>query len=104
MDSLRCPCGLLYVGETSQSIRDRVSKHKSTIRCNNLLLPIPHHFAAAGHNISQLKFLILEQVPPPRRGGNRILTLKKREAYWIHTLDTLTPKGLNREYELSVFT
>ncbi|CAJ0933463.1 unnamed protein product [Ranitomeya imitator] len=53
---LKCPCGLLYVGETSQSIRDRVSKHKSTIRCNNLLLPIPHHFAAAGHNISQLKF------------------------------------------------
>ncbi|CAJ0950957.1 unnamed protein product [Ranitomeya imitator] len=95
---LKCPCGLLYVGETSQSIRDRVSKHKSTIRCNNLLLPVPHHFAAAGHNISQLKFLILEPVPPPRRGGNRILTLKKREAYWIHTLDTLTPKGLNREF------
>ncbi|CAJ0925426.1 unnamed protein product [Ranitomeya imitator] len=29
---LDCPCGLGYVGETTQQIRDRISKHKSTIR------------------------------------------------------------------------
>ncbi|CAJ0954909.1 unnamed protein product [Ranitomeya imitator] len=100
---IKCPCGLLYVGETSQSIRDRVSKHKSTIRCQNLLLPLPYHFHALKHNISQLRFQVLEHVPMQRRGGDRILMLKKREAYWIHTLDTLSPRGLNRDYELSAF-
>ncbi|CAJ0960174.1 unnamed protein product [Ranitomeya imitator] len=66
---IKCPCGLLYVGETSQSIRDRISKHKSTIRCENLLLPIPHHFHTKGHNISQLRFQVLEQISLPRRVG-----------------------------------
>ncbi|CAJ0943544.1 unnamed protein product [Ranitomeya imitator] len=53
---IKCPCGLLYVGETTQPIRDRISKHKSTIRCKNLLLPIPFHFVHRGHNITHLKF------------------------------------------------
>ncbi|XP_073404906.1 decapping and exoribonuclease protein isoform X1 [Dendrobates tinctorius] len=52
---IKCPCCLLYVGETSQPIRDRISKHKSTIRCKNIL-PIPHHVITQGHNISQLRF------------------------------------------------
>ncbi|CAJ0945223.1 unnamed protein product [Ranitomeya imitator] len=43
---IKCPCGLLYVGETTQAIKDRILKHKSTIRCKNLLLPIPHHFCS----------------------------------------------------------
>ena len=54
----------------------------------------------------------------PRRGETRTLPLtesrylfiatcndvllKQREAYWIHTLQTLHPKGLNDELQLSV--
>ncbi|CAJ0955119.1 unnamed protein product [Ranitomeya imitator] len=53
---IKCPCGLCYIGETTQPIKDRISKHKSTIRCKNTLLPIPHHFAAQGHTVAQLKF------------------------------------------------
>ncbi|XP_073516263.1 uncharacterized protein [Phyllobates terribilis] len=56
-----------------------------------------------GHNISQLRFQVLEQVVPPLRGGDRTLLLKQREAFWIHTLDTLSPRGLNREYDLLSF-
>ncbi|CAJ0916648.1 unnamed protein product [Ranitomeya imitator] len=100
---IKCPCGLLYVGETTQAIRNRISKHKSTIRCQNLLLPIPSHFIAKGHSISQLKFQVIEHVPQLRRGGNRITRLKRREAFWIHNLDTLHPKGLNRDYDLAAF-
>ncbi|CAJ0945056.1 unnamed protein product, partial [Ranitomeya imitator] len=68
---IKCPCGLCYIGETTQPIKDRISKHKSTIRCKNTLLPIPHHFAAQGHTVAQLKFQVLEQVTPLRRGGDR---------------------------------
>ncbi|CAJ0931730.1 unnamed protein product [Ranitomeya imitator] len=38
---IKCPCGLGYVGETTQHIRDRISQHKSTIRCGRTLLPVP---------------------------------------------------------------
>ncbi|CAJ0949522.1 unnamed protein product [Ranitomeya imitator] len=100
---IKCPCGLLYVGETTQPVKSRISKHKSTIRCKNLLLPLPSHFIEKGHNLSQLKFQIIEHVTPLRRGGDRITMLKRREAYWIHELNTLSPKGLNRDYELSSF-
>ncbi|XP_073522664.1 uncharacterized protein [Phyllobates terribilis] len=101
---IKCPCGMIYIGETTQPIRDRISKHKSTIRCKNLLLPIPHHFIYNGHNISQLRFQVLEQVQQPRRGGDRIHLLKQTEAYWIHKLESLSPKGLNRDYDLLSFT
>ncbi|CAJ0947396.1 unnamed protein product, partial [Ranitomeya imitator] len=40
---IKCPCGLGYVGETTQHIRDRISQHKSTICCGRTLLPIPAH-------------------------------------------------------------
>ncbi|CAJ0942722.1 unnamed protein product [Ranitomeya imitator] len=100
---IKCPCGLLYVGETTQAIKDRISKHKSTIRCKNLLLPIPDHFSSKGHSVSQLRFQVIEQVTPPRRGGDRISILKRREAFWIHELNTLSPKGLNRDYDLQSF-
>lgn len=35
---------LMYVGKITQVTRDRISKHKSTIRCEALLPPIPTHF------------------------------------------------------------
>lgn len=94
---LKCPCGLAYVGETAQRVQDRLTKHKSTIRCRNLMLPLPSHFDKAGHNISQLRYQIIEHVLMPRQGGNRIPLLKQRESFWIHRLNTLNPNGLNRE-------
>ncbi|CAJ0940300.1 unnamed protein product, partial [Ranitomeya imitator] len=80
---IKCPCGLGYVGETTQHIRD------------------------ASHNINQLldvvklyfQFRLISYRITIRRGGDRIKKLKERESFWIHTLQTLTPLGLNREYE-----
>ncbi|CAJ0947124.1 unnamed protein product [Ranitomeya imitator] len=47
-----------YVGETTQHIRDRISQHRSTIRCQRTLLPVPAHFISAGHTVAQLRFQI----------------------------------------------
>lgn len=47
------------------------------------------------HDISSLRFIGIEHVPLPPRGGDHDLFLKQREAFWIHTLQTLAPKGLN---------
>ncbi|CAJ0960861.1 unnamed protein product [Ranitomeya imitator] len=80
---IKCPCGLGYVGEATQHIRDRISQHKSTIRCKKLLLPIPAHFISHNHSIAQLRYQIIDSIPVARRVGNRILKLKQLEAYWI---------------------
>lgn len=98
---IKCPCNRLYVGETSQHIRDRICKHKSTIRVGNLLLPIPYQFKEKGHHISQLKYQFIEQVELNRRGGDIKQLLRWREAFGVHTLQTLEPRGLNRDYEIA---
>ncbi|CAJ0944547.1 unnamed protein product [Ranitomeya imitator] len=74
---IKCPCGLLYVGETTQPVRDRISKHKSTIRCSNLLLPVPHHFSTQSHTISQLRYQVIDSIPPQRRGGGVTVTVSR---------------------------
>ncbi|OCT72956.1 hypothetical protein XELAEV_18035937mg [Xenopus laevis] len=56
---LTCPCGLIYVGNTT--------------------LPVSKHFLDMGHTTDQLKFMVLDLVPPIRRGGDRELKLKRRE-------------------------
>ncbi|CAJ0932492.1 unnamed protein product, partial [Ranitomeya imitator] len=80
------PVAFYTLVRTSQSIRDRISKHKSTIRCKNTLLPLPHHFIEAGHSIPQLKFQVIEHVPAPRRGGKRSFVTHLFGPYNISTL------------------
>ncbi|XP_077111244.1 uncharacterized protein LOC143767108 [Ranitomeya variabilis] len=96
---IKCPCGLLYIGETTQHIKDRISSHKSTIRCGKNWLPLPDHFTKFKHTVAQLKFQVIEKVPRPRRGGDHVRLLRARETFWIYKLDTLAPKGLNREID-----
>ncbi|CAJ0948152.1 unnamed protein product, partial [Ranitomeya imitator] len=93
---IKCPYSLACVGETTQPVKECISKNKSTIWCKNLLLPIPNHFIFHNHKISQLKFQVTEQLSTPRRGGDRIKILKQREAYWIHMSYTLHPRGLRQ--------
>lgn len=100
--TLTCPCGLVYVGKTTRQLKQRVSEHKSTIRRNDRNYPVAVHFNDCKHDISQLRYCGIEQVAAPRRGGNHDLLLKRREAYWIFTLQTLAPKGLNDEFNLNV--
>ncbi|OCT78082.1 hypothetical protein XELAEV_18029182mg [Xenopus laevis] len=92
---IKCPCGLEYVGETTQKVEDRIKQHKSNIRCNYNYLPIPSHFAEARHTVSQLRYQVIDGVGPLRCGGDRIYLLKKLEMQWILRLGTLSPGGLN---------
>ncbi|CAJ0931144.1 unnamed protein product [Ranitomeya imitator] len=95
-----CPCGLTYVGETTMEIKARISKHKSTIRTKMVDLPIPKHFIESGHSVSQLRFRVIDGVPPLRRGGDRVKLLKKKELRWISKLGSRQPGGLNVDYNL----
>ncbi|OCT55160.1 hypothetical protein XELAEV_18004270mg [Xenopus laevis] len=67
------------------------------------MLPVSKHFIEKGHTADQLKFMILETIPPLKRGGDRELRLKKREVWWINKLKSLHPTGLNKDYDLFLY-
>lgn len=47
--------------------------------------------------------MVLEGIEKNRRGGDRELTLKRREVHWIHFLNTISPNGLNTDLDLYLF-
>ena len=100
---LKCPCGLGYVGKTSRELKSRISEHKSSIRNSDEKSSVARHFVEAGHKVCSLRFQGIEKVDLPRRGGDRDKLLLQREAYWIHTLKTEFPNGLNEELLLGCF-
>ena len=96
-------CGLYYVGKSKRELKTRFSEHKSCIRNNDEKSSVARHFNAVGHTVSSLRFQGIEVVNPLKRGGDRDRALLQREAYWIHTLQTEHPKGLNEELLLGCF-
>ncbi|OCT76302.1 hypothetical protein XELAEV_18031503mg [Xenopus laevis] len=99
--SVKYPCGLMYVGQTTRQIKDRIWEHKSDIKRNVRQNPMACHFVDTGHTVAQPRFQILQHIPILRRGGDRAKQLLKCEAGWIRRLGTITPGGLNKEYELN---
>lgn len=94
-----CPCGICYIGETTQEVKCRIIQRKSTIRRGLVDLPVPAHFIAKSHTVSQLRYRVIDGIPRSRRGGDRQQILKKRELFWIYSLETLSPKGMNLDYK-----
>lgn len=97
---IKCPCGLLYVGQTSCPVRERMREQKLAIRTGKKEQAVTSHFIAVGHGIHQLKYQVVDHVPSLRRGGDRVKILLRIEAIWIRKLEILAPYGLNREYDL----
>ena len=80
-----------YVGLTSRSFRDRLAEHKQYVRSKDLKKPSGYHFNQAGHDVSHLKGLVLENVK-----SNDPFVLRAREFIYIEKFDTWT-NGLNKE-------
>ena len=101
---LVCPCGQAYVGKTKRPLKQRISEHKTAIRTGNMDYAIAKHYAQANHGSpSSLRFYGIEQVTMPTRGGDILKKLSQREMFWIYTLNTMTPNGLNDDYSLKCF-
>ncbi|KAL2087323.1 hypothetical protein ACEWY4_018382 [Coilia grayii] len=100
---LKCPCNLYYVGKTKRFLKTRICEHKSSTRNHDEKSSVARHFNRQNHSTKDLKYMGIEAVQAPRRGGDRDNLLLKREAFWIYTLDTLIPKGMNEEIVLSCF-
>lgn len=117
---LKCPCGLAYVRQTSRAVKVRVNEHKSNIRqyANKLISEqqsqdikkkhkfgessVARHFHEHQHHVSDLKWLVLEQIYEEE---SYIVSKKllQRETYWIDKLETLVPNGMNEICNYNVY-
>lgn len=76
---IKCPCGLLYVGETTQKVKNWLAWHKYSIRDKLVQLPLAGHFVEKGRTVAQPRFLVIDGITQNKWGGDRELSLKKQE-------------------------
>ena len=92
-------CQLMYVGQTRNMIKQRISGHRSCIRrrqysTSPLVAP---HFNESGHSDGDFSVTLIEQIT-----DKDPIKLDSRETFWIKKLKTLHPDGLNTETPLSL--
>ena len=86
-------CGVQYVGETGQKLRNRFNNHRNRLRqLSNLYLY--QHFTSDGHSEEDIDILPIEEVTCASSISIRAKRLE-REDYWCRELCTVYPYGLN---------
>ena len=98
-------CNFQYVGETKNRLQTRFSGHKSSIKSGKSCQVIHKHFEESGHSFNNIRILPIENInvsllDHPNQSADQIdKSLAKirieREKYWITTLQTTYPFGLN---------
>ncbi|CAJ0947477.1 unnamed protein product [Ranitomeya imitator] len=97
-----CQCGITYVGKTIREFR-RVGEHLGDIR-HQRDTPIAKHVNGLhGGDTKVMRFMGIDKIDMPIRGGDLDRLLLQREASWIFTLDTCHPRGLNDQINFVCF-
>ncbi|KAI8493623.1 hypothetical protein Bbelb_285440 [Branchiostoma belcheri] len=82
-------CGLQFVGETKEELRTKFSSLVASIN-NNKTSALAKHFNSAGHSVKNVRVRPIVQIE------SRDDQLRKdEEVFWIETLQTEAPDGLN---------
>lgn len=99
-----CRCGSFYVGKTIRNFWRWIYDHIYYIRKNLLYTPIGRHVTLKhNHDISMVKFTVLEKVLGDPRGENFDRKLLQREARWIFNHNATTAPGLNDAFSFKPF-
>jgi len=107
-------CAKQYIGETANPLRMRMNGHRSDINTKQATSALYCHlewhlletsnFHDCDINLDSYLVTPIEQI---QKLGNTNLTRFaqiRQETYWIDTLDTLAPKGLNQKRECDIST
>lgn len=101
---LECPCGLQYVGRTIRALKTRLYEHCYNIRKGLETHSVSLHYKLVhGSDPSSLKFWGIDKVKPSWRGELKIRSISRLESKWIFQLQTLSPKGLNVDFDMNCF-
>jgi len=99
-------CHKQYVGETESELRVRNNGHRHSVSTRNpssaLFTHLETHRQLNSHyllpSVEDYYFIIpIEQLPTIGGYAQDKLALLNRETYWIDTLGTLEPSGLNKK-------
>lgn len=101
---IECKCGKIYVGSTIRALKDRVGEHMRAIQKRDPRYPVALHVAECQPPEEDFKVRVfgIDVIPLNIRGGNRELTLRRREATWILRLQSVE-HGLNYDPEMQYF-
>lgn len=95
---------MAYVGQTKRNLKLRIAEHKAAIRNGNMDYAIAKHYKEHSHgSAATLRFVGIERVSLPPRGGDIKKLLLQRESYWIFSLNSMEPHGLNDNLGLNSF-
>ncbi len=83
-------CQKQYVGQTGRKFHDRVMEHLNSIFHKTNTIGI--HFSSPQHKHTDFSVQVIEKVLP-----NTVNLRLEREEFWIKTLGTKTPLGLNKQ-------
>ena len=88
-----------YIGKAETEFNIRLNSHRKD-KWKPDATSASHHFSGKNHNFNtQAKFILTEQIHHVNIDTEKIKErLKQRENFWILTPETLTPKGLNQEF------
>ena len=91
-------CHIQYTGKSETEFNTRLNNHRKDVNRQNGP-QADQHFNLPNHNFNQhARFTLIEQLDNMRIDKDlATLRLKKREDFWIETLKTLDPYGLNAE-------
>ena len=92
-------CKLQYVGSTTTEFKVRFRNHKSSMLTNKKTCELAVHFNCTRHEISEINFIVIEQITSQGVAAYIDKLLLTREAYWTSQLFTLSPHGLNKRRE-----
>lgn len=101
---ITCACNKLYIGKTKRKLSIRFGEHIREMNEKEPKKPLARHFKKyhggdpRGMTIKGIYALHLS----PRRGDFDKVLMRK-EKWWIFTLSSLTPNGLNTEMNWHVF-
>ena len=91
-------CKIQRVGKAETEFNIRLNNHRKDVWKPNAI-PASRHFSGKNHNFNtHAKFILIEQIRHVDIDTEKIKErLKQRDNFWILTLETLAPKGLNQE-------
>ena len=92
-------CNKQYVGQTANSLRQRWAHHKFDLINNNQTNALAKHNEAEHQLQANFKVIPIEKVPNQKSNELNLKLRLEREQFWIDTLGTFAPHGLNLDFQ-----
>ena len=80
-----CRCGIQYVGETSQMLRQRMNNHRSRLKKVGVQY-LYKHYCNAGHSEDDITIMPIEEVDVSDKHVSSTSERLQREQYWYREL------------------